>query len=157
MTRYAANTSVSVEKSQADVKATLMRYGADQFGVLENRSSAAVLFEIRGITVRITVPLPSPTEKRFTISDAGRKRSEKAAWSAYEQATRQVWRALLLAIKAKLEAVEAGISTLETEFMPFMVMPNNQTVGEHLLPRLEEAVKQGQMPKLLALPGPEVK
>lgn len=54
-------------------------------------------------------------------------------------------RCLLLAIRAKLEAVETGISTIESEFMAFVVMPNGQTIGERLTPMLTEARATGTM------------
>ena len=59
-----------------------------------------------------------------------------------------------LAIKAKLEAVESGISTIEKEFLPFVVMPDGRTVSDHLLPNLKKYVVEGKMPSMLALPAP---
>ena len=44
---------------------------------------------------------------------------EKTAHGRWEQACRQRWRALALVIKAKLEAIDAEISTFEEEFLPF--------------------------------------
>jgi hypothetical protein len=63
------------------------------------------------------------------------------------QANRQVWRALLLAIKAKLEVVESGIATVEEEFMPYIVTPDGRCLKDHLVPRLLAA--QGATLKLL--------
>lgn len=153
MPRYAANTSVSTERSQEQIKSTLRRYGADGFGVIEESGRAAVMFRISGLTARIDVPLPNRQDVAFTTSDAGRRRTDVAAAAAYDAACRQRWRALLLAIKAKLEAVECKISTLETEFMPFLVLPDGRTLAQRLLPVLHEAVSEGRMPKLF-LPGP---
>lgn len=151
--RYATNTTVSVERSQEQVKSILRRYGADAFGLMEEARQAAVLFRIDGISIKIVVPLPDEHDEEFTTTETGRRRrSDDAAWRAYEQAVRQRWRALLLAIKAKLEAVDTGISTIETEFLPFMVMPDRRTVGEHLLPQIHQLVAGGRMPNLLALP-----
>jgi hypothetical protein len=66
-----------------------------------------------------------------------------------EVARRQRWRALALAIKAKLEAVESGIATFEEEFMAYIVLPDGQTVGEFLSPQIEAAYSSGRMPPLL--------
>jgi hypothetical protein len=63
-------------------------------------------------------------------------------------ASREGWRALVLAIKAKLEAVEAGITTFETEFLAHIVLPDGRTVGEHAIPKLEETLR-GEIPRLL--------
>jgi len=151
--RYATNTSVSPERSQEEVKRMLRRYGADRFGVMEETKRACVMFEFNGLTVRIDVPLPSIKDEEICMTETGRERSESQCYKALEAMIRQRWRALLLAIKAKLEAVECGISTIETEFMPFMVMPDGRLMKDHILPHLEEAVKTGKMPRMLALPA----
>ena len=60
---------------------------------------------------------------------------------SYDQACRQRWRALLLVIKAKLEAVTAGISTIETEFLANIVLPDNTIcVGEWMLPQIDRGL-----------------
>ena len=54
--------------------------------------------------------------------DAGHTAAaQQAAW---EQVCRQRWRALLLIIRAKLEAVASGITTLENEFLANIVLPD---------------------------------
>jgi hypothetical protein len=62
-----------------------------------------------------------------------------------EAATPQRWRALVLVLKAKLEAVASGISTLESEFLAGIVLPNGMTLGQAVLPRLSEAVSSGRL------------
>jgi hypothetical protein len=73
----------------------------------ELREFTSIVFEVRKRRVRLDVPMPSARE-------AGTQAKQEAA-------TRQRWRALVLVIKAKLEAVEAGISTLESEFLANIV------------------------------------
>jgi hypothetical protein len=152
MSRYASNTNVPIGRSQEELKDILRRYGADGFGTMERGGIAMVLFEFNGLGIRIDVTLPDRADKEFNETDTGRARSEDAAHKAYEQAVRQRWRALLLAVKAKLEAVACGISTIETEFMPFVVMPDGQTLGTHLLPKLRQIAVEGN--PLKALPAP---
>jgi hypothetical protein len=93
--------------------------------------------------------LPDPSAEEFTLTPTGRERSASAAEDAYEQAVRQRWRALALVIKAKLEAVEAGISTVEDEFLAHVALPAGGTVGEWMRPRLDEVYASGRMPALL--------
>ena len=69
-----------------------------------------------------------------------------------EQACRSRWRALALAVKAKLEAVAIGITTFEDEFMAHIVMPDGLTVGEHVRPRIASAYESGQVTPLLGGP-----
>lgn len=146
---YASSTSVSPEKSQAEIQRTLMRYGAEGFGVFQRQCEASVGFEFKGLAIRIDVELPDRNDEKYLRDGRKRIRKPEQKMAAWEQDVRVRWRALLLAIKAKLEAVETGISTIETEFMPFVVMPDGSTLGSKLLPRLLDVAKTGRMPKLL--------
>ncbi len=117
------------------------------------------MFRVENRHIRILIDLPDPKEKRF-VDDPRypwKSRSESAARAAWEQACRQRWRALALVVKAKLEAVESGISTVEQEFMAHIVLPDGQTVGQFMAPQLERAYAGGRMPSPIAalLPAPE--
>lgn len=128
---YAEATSVSTEKSRFEIERTLRRYGADQFGYMTDRNQAVIAFTASGRRVKFVLPLPDPTDKAFTHTPTrGTRRSQAQADEAWEQACRQRWRALALCIKAKLEAVEAGITSFETEFLAYVVLPDGRTVGE---------------------------
>ena len=152
MSNYANNTTVSPEKSQAEIQRTLRKYGADKFGTMEEKTKAHVMFEYSGLSIQISIVLPEKSE--FERSDTGKKRSKSVIESSHDQAIRQRWRALLLAIKAKLEAIECGISTVEEGFLAFMVMPDGRPLSAHLIPKIHQIVKSGKMPKLLSY-GPE--
>jgi hypothetical protein len=54
-------------------------------------------------------------------------------------------------VKAKLEAVESGITTFEAEFLAHFGVPGGGTFGEWAIPQLEKASRTGKMPTL-ALP-----
>src|SRR5215831_5864853 len=111
MTRYAATTEVPSDRSRAEIERTLQRYGADQFMYGWETRQAVIAFRAHGKQVRFELPLPDRRAREFTHTP-GRQvlRSDGAQQEAYEQAVRQRWRALALVIKAKLEAVEAGIT-----------------------------------------------
>lgn len=148
--RYATQTSVSVERSRAEVERILRRYGADQFVSGWDRKQALIGFKMDGKQVRFVLPLPDRQAAEFTQTPSGRhSRSETAAETAWEQACRQRWRALALVIKAKLEAVESGITTMEEEFLAHMVLPDGSTVGSWTTPQLEEVYRTGRMPEML--------
>ncbi len=50
-------------------------------------------------------------------------------------------------------AVIAGISTIETEFLVNIVLPDNTTAGEWMLPQIDQAYRTGEMPPLLPAAG----
>jgi hypothetical protein len=56
---------------------------------------------------------------------------------------------LVLVVKAKLEAIELGISTVEREFLADVYLPSGQTVHAYLCASLREAYSSGKMPPLL--------
>lgn len=155
MPRYAATTTVSSNKSRDEIERTLTRYGADQFMYGWQDGSAVIAFRANERRVRFMLPLPDRNAKEFTHHDRGPRQFE-AAERLYEQAIRQRWRALALVIKAKLEAVEAGISEFEDEFLAHVMLPTGQTVGEWMRPQVAEVYLSGHMPPMLPmLPAPE--
>lgn len=114
MSRYAAGTEVSSDRSRSEIERTLRRYGASAFAYAWEGAVAQIAFKLADRQIRFRLPLPDPGSAEFTLTPAKRtRRSPEAAEAAYEQAVRQRWRALSLVIKAKLEAVESGISTVE--------------------------------------------
>lgn len=150
MSKYAANTDVSVERSAAEIERTLQRYGADQFIRGWQHGSAFIAFAMNDRRIRFVLPLPDKREDQFWKTPGGRRRrDDAAAFRAWEQACRQRWRALSLCIKAKLEAVEAGIATFEEEFLAHIELPGGRTVGDWMVPQIEQAYASGKMPPLL--------
>lgn len=152
---YAQGTDVPVDRSKVEIERTLRRFGADDFGYREQRKAggavAMVSFGIDGRFVRFALSMPSPTDPSFTLTPTGRERSTKQAEAAWEQACREQWRALAAVIKAKLVAVEAGISTVEQEFLAWIALPNGRTVGEETAPAIERAYAEGKHVPLLEL------
>lgn len=161
---YAEHTQVPADRSRAEIEHTLERYGAQQFMYAKRDDAAMVAFvmvvgqkndEQVVRQVRFMIPMPDRDDPAFTRTPGGRRsRSADQMLKEYEKATRRVWRALLLVIKAKLEAVESGISEFEQEFMAHIVMPDGRTVSEWIRPEIAKAYESGQMPQL-ALPAPK--
>jgi hypothetical protein len=153
MAQYAAATKVSVEKSRGEIEQILTRWGATSFAYGWQGERAAISFTVNDRQVRFELPLPQPGERRFTHTATGQRRAPAAAQKEWEQGVRQRWRALVLAIKAKLEAVESGISSFEDEFLAWIVLPGGTTVADHVQPSIAQAYETGVVAPLLAL-GP---
>lgn len=144
---YAASTSVSSEKSRAEIERTLTRYGATSFAYGWNPDRAVIQFTAESRQIRFVLTMPPRDHPSITRTPSTQKwRTPAQAEAAYEQAIRQRWRALALVIKAKLEAVEAGISVFEQEFLAYVVLPDGSTVGEFMAPQVADAYKSGEMP-----------
>ena len=152
MPKYAENTAVSSDRSRAEIENILARYGANRFMYGWDPESAVIAFEMHGRRIQFRLPLPDRDAKEFTQTPTGRPRAATQVAEAYEQAVRQRWRALALVIKAKLEAVDAGITVFEDEFMAHIVLPSGETVGHWMRPQIEASYRSGTMPPLLPAP-----
>jgi acetyl-CoA carboxylase beta subunit len=150
--KYAAQTSVSTDRSRMEIEQVVKRYGAEEFAYMSGSTKAVVGFRLNQRMIRFDLPIPKLED--FQMSVAGRQRTDSQMTAHAEQAARQRWRALLLAIKAKLEAVESGIATFESEFLAYFVMADGVTVGERLVPQLEEATRSRAGHLLLSGPEP---
>jgi hypothetical protein len=150
--RYAADTEVPVERSKRVIELLLQQRGAEQYHTGWDSVRDIIEFGWNGKQIRFV--LPRPNRSAYELSPGGVQRSRAQIDNAMLKADRQRWRALYLVVRAKLEAVEAGIAVFEEEFMAFIVVPGkNQTVGEILLPRLAE----GRFDISRALPEAEEK
>ena len=153
MSKYAKDTWVPVEQSKMEIERTVSRYGATGFMAGWQDTRASVQFLAAGRHIRFAMHLPAREEKAFThyrLSASGplHARSPDEARKRWDQACRQKWRALALLVKAKLEAVDANISTIEEAFFADIVMADGRTVYE----RAREAVAleyQSGTPQLL--------
>lgn len=137
---YAERTKVSVEKSKAEIEKMITRLGAERYATLNEPGRQSIAFTIGNLSVRFDMPVPPV--KEFETYDNGRggrtKRTSKAMWTAWDQEVRRRWRALNLVIKAKLEAVETGITTFEQEFLAHIVTKGGKTIGERVIPNIED-------------------
>jgi len=152
MGKYATSTAVSSAQSRAEIERTLEKYGASGFAYGWQDNRAMIGFTMGDKQIRFRLSLPDKDSREFThtpVRDTRRSADQQA--EAYEQAVRQRWRALALVVKAKLEAVEAGISVFEDEFLAHIVLPKGQTAGDYMIPQINEAYATGNMPALLPL------
>jgi hypothetical protein len=136
-TNFAVDTKVSVLQTRCEIETTLARFGATSFAFATHPDRATVMFEAKARRVRFELKLP-----------AGETEARTA------RLHRERWRALYLAIKAKLVAVDTDIETFEEAFMSHIVLMDGTTVGDSVKPALFEQYKTGKMVPLLAPPSP---
>jgi hypothetical protein len=135
--KYAASTSVPVERSRAEVERVLTKYGATRFGTMSEETKVTVYFEVKGRTVQWSIPLPPKSKYRY----------EKD----YDQEVRRRWRVLVITIKAMLEAVESKLLTFDEAFLPHIVIPGTgRTLGAAIVPKLDALYSGLSLPALLS-------
>jgi len=146
---YAVDTKVPVERTRAEIEQLVTKHRCSAYlaGTDTVARKAMVQFRAENRIVRFLLTLPDPNEPRF------RRHGHRRAPVVFEQAERSLWRALLLVIKAKLEAVESKIATFEEEFLAHIVMPNDRTVGQMVTPLVQHAYETGEMPMRLLPAG----
>lgn len=145
--RYASGTTVPVNRSRDELERLLDKVGADSVATMRDGTAAAVAFRLTGRNY--VLRLPFPTDEELVKDSAGRKRGAAAQATARDQTIRERWRALVLLCKAKIVAIDAGVTTPEAEFLAHAMLPTGQTLGEHLAENPEQLMTSGR----LMLPG----
>lgn len=150
MSDYAKNTEVSAERSIAEIRNTLKRFGASGFvfGEHDEPPRAFLEFEMQRRRVRFLLPMPQRDD--FKLNSYGNRRPETAIQKDFDQAIRQRWRSLALVVKAKLVAVDDKIVSFEQEFAMHFVMNSGATIYETLKPSLNEICEQSKLPPMLS-------
>lgn len=151
--QFAEGTTVTVERTKAAIETTLRRYGAESFVSGFDSRVAFVIVQIRGVRLRFHVTIPLADDAKFARTGRGSTRSPVERSKAAEAEERRLWRCLLLAIKAKFEVVESGIETFEEAFLANIVLPGGATVGEWVVPQVEESYRTGELPSMLRALG----
>jgi hypothetical protein len=153
---FAAETDVSVEKSRMAIERLLDAYQCRKFvsGIDRDAGRASFQFELANRLLRFGIRWPKdiaslPTGDPWRVKWNASRRNDPGKFLA--QIERQRWRAIHLVIKAKLEAVSSGVSTFDEEFLPYVVLPDSRTVAETMIPLVEQAYRDGIMPKMQLL------
>lgn len=142
MRRYAERTSVPVSQTRSQIEDMLTAHGAGGFMYGSQPGQALLVFEMKQRRLKFLVPMPEINKTRS---------NEQVV--AKEQ--RRRWRALLLVLKAKLEAVNSEIVEFDSEFLAHIVVSGQTTVGDHMVPQMKTALATGKLPPLLGVGDPE--
>jgi hypothetical protein len=115
---YAKGTTVTVAKSQQEVASIFTRYGVRVFSLGQELDRAVVSFTITrhnhpDLPIRVGIPLP---KMGTNVRD-------------HDQAVRECWRALVL-------AVERSIVSPEQAFLAY-ITDGERVVGDVLIPQIQ--------------------
>lgn len=151
---YASKTEVPVEKTEQDIKTMLKKFGADQIVTQWSEDKSIIGFRVQNLVIKITLYLPTADDPEVTFGPSGRRKSAEEARGALNQLHRSYWRSMLLIIKAKIEAIEKNVSTVEREFYPDVVLPGGLTMAEYIGPHIGQ-IRAGAPVSSLMLEGPK--
>jgi hypothetical protein len=133
----AAETEVSVEKSQQAIIGLLQRYGARDFGFDQDPDTdvATVRFRVKGTSGLFPVELvvhidrvyaalygeKSAARRGFHTRSEAEQARARANWR--DQARRTAWRLLVDWLDAALSTTSLGVQTVEEVFLAHAVLP----------------------------------
>jgi len=152
---FAEDTKVPVSKTRAEIEDLLRKHGVESTGTLWLKDKGIVAFQHERRVFRFQVELPKLEEFAFHPKrreyDEPKARNPEQQRDAWEQACRSKWRSILLIIKARLVAIEAGAETWESAFLFHVVTPNGEQLGPSIVEKLERAYREGgaTLPPLL--------
>lgn len=124
--RYAEGTKVTIASSRAEIMGILAKHGVEKQATAVGPDGDQIIFELQGKQFRLSILKPTLAEIRRMYPNAY---DEQAKMDGEH---RRRWRANVMLLKAKLEFIDSGDTTLEREMMPYMVTSGGQTVGELL-------------------------
>lgn len=133
------NASTPVARSQEEIRRILKKYGADGMQFSEDLKNQMIIvrfmytIEAMEYFISFKVPIPKADNKTPT----GRARKGNQVDQLQAQNERGIWRAVLWAIKSRMEAVEFGIETFQEAFLShFEIQGTDKSIGDVLIPRL---------------------
>ena len=141
--RYAHGATTPSMNTRAEIEKTLRRFGCTKFVSGVDGLRGAVSFEHEGRRVKMEIPDPKQALAPY---------DKWPITKQIEAEERRLWRSLLMAIKAKLDMVESGITTFDVEFLPYMQLNDGRTFAEAAAaPEFVERLSAIGRPSLLAL------
>lgn len=149
--RYAEGTAVAVARSIAEIQRLVKAHGGTgwRYEELDEQAppAARITFSLAGWPIRFTVVQPRLED--FEETPTGLLRSASTMAKLRDEEERRRWREVLLLIKAKFVAIDAGVVEARSEFLGSLVLDNDQTVAEYVVPQLQASAAQSQSLRLL--------
>lgn len=142
--KYASGTTITPQRTMEDISRLLKKEGVRSILWIDGEEKIGCEFVMHERRLRFVCVLPT----RYTtgLDKSARRMGAVQAEQAHQRLIREHWRGLLLVIKAKIESVTIGIETIEEAFMPQLVMADNRTMAEIVLPQIQSG-------QLALLPG----
>ncbi len=133
-------TKVPVVQSQSEIRRMLMKYGGTGVAFISQPPMEGFegMIPIDGITYKIRIAASVPENSKDVD---------------YE--TRRIWRVLYWHLKSVFESAATGVLEFREMMLPYIVVRDNRTIGQHILPELKKAV-EGRPERLLPGPAEEI-
>jgi len=131
--RYAEGTTVTVESSRGEISGILAKHGVQRMGWTTEPEQDVLMFELGGGSYRFNIIRPTAQSLWERWKADGRSTAYLPTDAQVQAEWRRRWRANVLLLKAKLEFIASGDTTLDRELLPYRVLKNGATIEETML------------------------
>lgn len=123
------------EQSMKEMANLLERNGAAAVFWIDTDVRIGVEFTLEMRRLRLTCGLPSRYDTG--LDKNARRMGDAQSELVHQRIIRRRWRVMVLVLKAKLISVSNGIEVVEQAFMGQLVLANNRTMSQVVLPQIE--------------------
>lgn len=148
----------SGDKALAEIQRVLQRFGCQRFGVMTDWEKGELLVQFEWNGRRVSFPASFRGYAEAWLKEnpwTSRRQSTREQWErkAFEVGSVAVYSILRDWIKAQVTAIETGLLTFESVFMPHMLGRDGKRLIEHVqetgllaLPETEQGGNRGNSP-----------
>lgn len=139
------NTSVPVARSQQSLRDLLLRHEGGSVAFVSDPPKEGFhavvpidgkLYTVRVMAVMRQVPAKNIKGRHYM----GRWIPPRTSRDEQEQEAARIWRVLYYHMKGIFEAADSGVMEFREMMLPYIVTKDGSTVGEHILPKLDQAL-----------------
>jgi len=139
------NTTVPVARSQQMLRELLLRHEGGSVAFVSDppKEGFHALVPIDGKTYNIRVMAVMKKIEARHIKGRyyrGRWIPPRTDREAQEREVQRIWRVLFYHMKGIFEAADSGVMEFREMMLPYIVTKDGSTVGEHILPKLDQAL-----------------
>jgi hypothetical protein len=131
-------TKVEAARSQVGIRNLLMTCGGAGIAFISQppMEGFEALMPIDGVTYKVRIQADVPVDSRDVEADV-----------------RRIWRVFYYHMKSVFEAADSGVMEFREMMLPYIVVKDGQTIGQHILPNLAKAVESRPERLLAAVNG----
>lgn len=140
-------TGVPIVRTQDGIRRLIMSHRG--FGIAFVSERVPGLPPQEGFSAKVLIKDALGVEKPYCVRIVAKLRdppgvmSDRQRGEWHNQEERRVWRVLFYHLKSVFEAADTGVMEFKELMLPYLVLENNQTIAEAILPKLD-AVLAGQ-------------
>lgn len=140
MSRYATKTAVPVDRSMAEVRGILLKNNAQAVAIAESLDAASVQFIFENHPYKFIIKYPTFRDHQIQYTKSGKARTETQMHKEINDEHKRLWRAMVLYIKAAIEAHQSGLVNLKKSLMGNLVLSDGS--GQTVYQRLERDIEK---------------